>query len=194
MQNKLANHIVILHEQRKQDGVLFIGNYIERTWLDYLLFRASSILRTDSPIFMHIGLSQIIQFSLYYADHRLDNNILFYERKDSSYKLMDIFAVNGGPPLIFEIGSWADGKGVLLKESMNRWDRRKDLMGATFVNTLHENGNMAKFIYDEKEAIIGSDGWFQEILFYVNIPSESNPSDDPSRGPIASTGDPRARS
>ena len=156
----LANHIAMLHKQRKQDGIIFIGSYIEHRWLDYLLLRVMNIFRTDCPIFMHLELSNVMQL-------KLDSNIIFYERKDFSYIMFDKFSVNGGSPIIFEIGSWVEGNGLKLQKSINRWERRKDLMGATFVNTLQETGIRAHFIYNETGAIIGSDGWFQEILFYV---------------------------
>ena len=42
-------------------------------------------------------------------------------------------------------------------------------MGATFLNTLWENDIMANFLYNDttNSTIIGSKGWFQDVLFYI---------------------------
>ena len=101
--------------------------------------------------------------------NKLDNNIVFYENDmNGRLSLIDKFTVNGGPEMVMEIGTW-DSNGINMKEKMNRWDRRTDLMGATFVNTLYENkvGSSALFIYDSNGTIIGSRGHYQDQLFYI---------------------------
>ena len=40
-------------------------------------------------------------------------------------------------------------------------------MGASFINTFDKNGHIADFVYDESGQIIGSKGWYQEVLSYV---------------------------
>ena len=129
-------------------------------WLEYLASKEQSMFRSDCPNFFPLGQSQMLL-------QKLDSNIIFYERKDSNYNLVDIFAVNNGPPIVLQFGTWVEGKGLQLEKSMNRWERRTDLMGAKFVNTLWDNEIMAHFIYNENGTIIGSDGWLQEILQYV---------------------------
>ena len=51
---------------------------------------------------------------------RLNSNIIFYEEVDSKYILFDIFAVNGGPPIVLEFGTWVRGDGMHLNKRMNR--------------------------------------------------------------------------
>ena len=98
---------------------------------------------------------------------RLNSNIFFYEEGDSKFNLVDIFAVNGGPPIVLDFGTWDRANGILLKKSLNRWERRTDLMGAEFVNALWNNGKGASFIYNDNGTIVGSTGYFQEMLFYM---------------------------
>ena len=158
---KLANYIAMLHTGMRQDSIFFIGTNIDQIWLDYLVSLGESIFRSNCPIFMNLGLS-------YTAELKLDSNIIFYEWRDSNYNLVDKFAVRAGPPIVLQLGTWFEGKGVTFESKMNRWDRRTNLNGAKFVNTLaFYNGFMAYFIYNQNGTIIGSDGWFQEILFYI---------------------------
>ena len=119
-----------------------------------------SIFRSDCPVFMPSELSNIVELML-------DTNILFYAKEGDQYNLFDKFSVNGGTPIIKHFGSWVKSKGLQLEKGMNIWERRTDLMGATFVNTLQQNGHWANLTYNENGTIIGSTGWFQEMLFYV---------------------------
>ena len=98
---------------------------------------------------------------------RLNSNIFFYEEGDSKYNLKDIFAVNGGTPIVLDFGTWDSTNGMRLKKSLNRWERRTDLMGAEFVNAQWHNKGWAELIYDDNGTIVGSWGIFQEMLFYM---------------------------
>ena len=153
----------MLYKQRKQDSVIFVGTDTNHLWLEHLSMLEPSIFRSDCPVFMPIELSNIVEL-------KLDANILFYAKEGDQYNLIDKFSVDSGSPIIIHFGSWVERNGLQLERRINRWERRTDLMGATFVNTLWQdkkNKKMADFIYNENGTIIGSKGWFQEILFYV---------------------------
>ena len=115
-------------------------------------------------------------------EHRLDNNILFYENMGQErYNLVDIFAIKGGRPIVLDMGTWVKGSGVQLERKINRWDRRRDLMGAKFVNTLKYNDDYGYFIYNNSNGeiflqnesrccngtVIGLGGTYQDIVFYM---------------------------
>ena len=50
---------------------------------------------------------------------------------------------------------------------MNRWDRRTNLHQTTFVNCIAYNPIWAEFKKDNDGNIIGSEGFFQDKLFYI---------------------------
>ena len=86
------------------------------------------------PIFMPAHYENHIQL-------RLDSNLIFYEETaPGKYKLTDKFAVKGGHPIIEEVGHWDEKNGVTLLKSMNRWERRKDLRGASIISAVRING------------------------------------------------------
>ena len=148
---------------QKQDSMVFIGYNTEKEWLSNLLLREPKLFRSESPVFMPRDYSSML-------DHlTLDSHVIFYEKgEEGGYNLVDTFSVNGGNPISIKLGKWcATCNGVKLEKSMNRWDRRTDLMGASFINTLKKNGYAADFVYDENNSIIGSKGWYQEVLIYV---------------------------
>ena len=152
----------MLYHQRKQDSLIFVGSETHKDILNGLQFVTKDMFRSDCPIFLPIGYSRTLEV-------KLDNNMVFYENLiNGKYSLIDKFTVNGGPEMVMEIGTW-DSNGINMKEKMNRWDRRTDLMGATFVNTLYENkvGSSALFIYDSNGTIMGSRGHYQDQLFYI---------------------------
>ena len=164
-QDELADHIVILSLNRKQDGIIFVGGEgTHEKLLEHLLIvdhiQYISMFTSNCPVFMPIEHKNLMKL-------RLDSNIIFYEEGASKYNLVDIFAVNGGPPIVLEFGTWDHSNGMLLKQRINRWERRTDLMGAEFINTLWDNSNWADFIYDDNKTLIGSSGTFQEMLFYM---------------------------
>ena len=151
-----------MYKQRKQDSIIFVGNDTKKEWLDHLIYLEQKIFSSDCPIFMPGDYSGMM-------DLRLDSNIIFYQKEEEgTYNLIDKFSVNGRNPIAMKLGKWCSTcNGVILEKSMNRWDRRTDLMGASFINTLQKNGYAADFVYDENNNIIGSKGWDQEVLFYV---------------------------
>ena len=157
----MAEHIAMLYQQRKKDGVFFLGTEITQEWLQHVTLLEQSLLRSSSPVFMPREYSNMVEL-------RLDSNIIFYEKDtEDKYNLMDIFAVKGDNPVGIEIGSWRQGFGVQLGKRKNRWERRTDMMGATIQNTPWENGHWSGFIYSQNGTIIGSKGWYQDMLNYV---------------------------
>ena len=99
---------------------------------------------------------------------RLDSNIIYYmDSGDIYYELYDIFAVKGGPSIKLNVGKWNFGNGFILTKSMNRWERRNDLLGTTFINCFANNPPAAEFIKDKNGNIIGSKGYYQDRLFYI---------------------------
>ena len=181
-QKKLAEHIAMLHRRtehwtynqteqdkptgRKQDGLLFFGSETDTGLLQNLALLEPLMFRSSCPIVMPLQFSNAIEL-------KLDLNIIFYERKDSTYNLIDKFAVNGGPPIVLQLGTWDEHSGLHMTKLMTRWDRRTDLMGTTFINSLEctlcdfGDKGLAGFKYDENGTIIGSNGKLQEMLFYM---------------------------
>ena len=157
-QNELADHIAMLYKYRKQDSVFFIGE--NKELLRNLALLEPSMFRSSCPVFMPLGLSDAI-------DLRLDTNILFYKNINVEYHLVDKFSVNGGAGIELNVAFWDERDGLKVEMRVNRWERRTDLMGATFLNTLWHTTNWAEFIYNDSGSIIGSKGWFQEKLFYI---------------------------
>ena len=175
-QKELAGHIAMLHRQtghltynqtvqdkpsgRKQDGLLFFGSETDSGLLLDLALLEPLMFRSSCLIVMPLPFSNAIEL-------KLDTNIIFYETKDSSYNLIDKFAVNGGPPIVLQLGTWDEHRGLHMKQLMTRWDRRTDLMGATFINSFHCtlcNGGdegWAGFKYDE-------DGTIHALCFIRN--------------------------
>lgn len=150
-----------MYKERKQDGVFFAGIKTTKDWLQHLAFMEPLVFRSGCPIFMPLENFQMIEL-------KLDSNVIFYEKEDDSkYNLVDTFAVNGGPPIVLRLGTWYENIGVKLEMRMNRWERRTDLMGAVFINSLWTNGDGAAFKYDDNGTIVGSWGIFQEMLFYM---------------------------
>ena len=158
-ENELADYIGTLYKRRKQDS-LVIGSKANKEWLVQLALQEPSMFTSDCLTFMPIEYSGT-------ANLRLDSNIIFYEMEGTRYSLFDQFAVNEGTPIVMKLGTWTESNGVQLEMRMNRWDRRTDLMGATFFNTVTPNGYWAMIFYNEDGTINGSGGWFQHQLFYV---------------------------
>ena len=100
---------------------------------------------------------------------RLDSNILFYHHDEGvgEYHVEDIFAIKGGTPITLELGKWNALDGFRFQSSLNRWDRRVDLEGVTFDNSLLQEGYQAYVLTNQRGEIVGSAGWLQDILFYV---------------------------
>lgn len=159
--NAFADFITFLYINRKLNSLIFLDNHSHQDLLIYLQFVNMDMFTSDSPIFLPNEYSAKIEL-------RLDNNIVFYKSSiNGSYSLIDRYTVNGGPEMVMEIGTW-DKNGVTLTKKMNRWDRRTNLMGSKFVNTLYENEvGGAFFVYGKNGTIIGSRGHYQDQLFYI---------------------------
>lgn len=163
-QNEFADYIAKLYHERKQDSLFFIGIQSHIDLLEHLQPLLPDMFRTDCPIIAPMEYSNSVQL-------RLDNNFVFYESgEEEGYKLVEKFSVSGGPAIVLELGTWNKSNGVRLEKKINRWDRRYDLMGAKFVNTLWEDadgGVWATFIRNSNDTIIGSAGKSQDQLFYM---------------------------
>ena len=159
--NELAKHLVDIYSQTKHDGLIFLGQHGHGKLLKKLADDAPLLLSTNYPIFMPTSYKTDIKL-------RLDSNVLFFEEKNvGNYDLYDIFAVKGGPSIALEVGRWNNDNGMVLRKRMNRWDRRTDLKGAIFVNGVSENPGWCDFIRDTNGNLIGTEGWYQEMLFYI---------------------------
>ena len=156
---ELARHLEVIHQGRKQDGIIF-ANEGQKELLPELDILAPSIFRSNYPIFMPIGYSVDINL-------RLDSNIIFFEEgSHGEYELHDIYGVKQGPTIMNTLGYWNNKSGIILQKSMNRWDRRTDLKGATFKSGVMSNA-WAYFKRDMNGSIVGSEGYFQEMLFFI---------------------------
>ena len=141
--SQLADHLITVHNSSKPEGIIFLENEQNKELLELLTRISPSIFRTNSPVFMPREYVQIIKL-------RLDSNVIFYERKSrSKFSLFDTFTVKGGPLITLDIGKWDAKNGIRMQESVSRWERRKDLKGAEFINALAFNGVAARFIFEE---------------------------------------------
>ena len=135
---ELAHHLDLVHRQNKQDGVIFVGSRGHEKLLRELSKVTPSVFSSRYPIFMPADYEKYIQL-------RLDSNIIFYkESAPGKYDLTDKFSVKGGHPIVEEVGHWDEKNGINFLNSMNRWDRRKDLKGATIVSGVTRNGVWCK--------------------------------------------------
>ena len=159
--NEMVQHLIEIYTQRKHDGLIFLGQHGLETILKKLSDDAPLLFSTNYPIFMPTSYETDIKL-------RLDSNVLFYEEKNvEHFELYDKFTVKGGPIISLEVGKWNKGNGIVLRKSMNRWDRRTNLKGATFVNGVSENPGWADFIKDNNGNLIGTEGYYQDMLFYI---------------------------
>ena len=158
--NLVADHLTLLHLNRMQDGVIFVGSDCHSRLLKLV---TQKIFRSNCPVFMPLCYSNEIKL-------RLDSNIIFYvEQNTTQYQLIDIFAVKGGPLRSLRLGSWTRGEGMALEGSINRWDRRNDLTGATFVNSARNNDHYAVFRRNKDGKILYSWGMLQYMLGIVVV-------------------------
>ena len=160
--NEVVDYLVNGH--KRQDGVLLVGNQGHEDLLNKVANESDlngSLFTRNYPFFMSISYKNNIKL-------RLDLNILFYEDKgEANYQLYDIFAVKGGPPITLEVGKWNSRSGIKLQKSKNRWDRRTDLGGATFINAFGFNPRYSEPIKDKHNNTVGTKGYVQDMLFYV---------------------------
>ena len=162
--NELMSHMKLIHQRSQQDGLIFIGKIGHEKLLKHLSERLPSIFTSNYPVFMPTFYKNFTQL-------RLDSNILFYTDTDSVSaisKLYDTFAVKAGPPIEIQVGKWTLDSGMTLMEGLNRWDRRINLTQTTFVDSLFHFPPGTEIIKDKEGNIIGSNGYWQEVLVYIN--------------------------
>ena len=183
----IAKHLETLYLSRKQDGVIFADDGDGMTELVEEITQLIPLLfRTQCPVIVPLGYSHLI-------DLRLDSNSLFYmQENDYKYKLFDIYAFNGGPPITKELGLWSKAKGMELLASTNRWNRRNDMQGAMLINALKYYKNRAEPIYDSGGNVIGSRGSMQERIYDVaerlNLTIETKLTPDDQFGVLLKNG------
>ena len=158
----VAEHLAMIHQVGRQDGVVFVGSPDNELILRETTRIVPSLFLSNSPVFMPIGYSNMVKL-------RLDSNIIFHVKlAEIGYELVDIFAVKDGASIALELGKWDMDGGMKLFSSMTRWERRTDLKGAEFVNSLTSwSPSYAELIKDRDGNIVGSRGFFQEKLFYI---------------------------
>ena len=156
----LAEHLAMIHRDRKQDGVIFVGSQVPEQFLTKIVYDVTTFFSSECPVFMP-------KYDYKKLNLRLDSNVIFYDRLDEGkYELLDIFAVKGGTPITLNLGMWDIDNGIRFQMCKNRWERRTDLNGAIFVNGLYPKHKWANPIRDQKGNIVGSEGMMQEKLFY----------------------------
>ena len=159
--DELTQQLATIHKPRQHDGVVFVGAHGHEDLIKKLAYRMPSLFTSNNPIFMSTEYTKYISL-------RLDSNVIFYVNElPGIYKLVDKFAVKGGTPIVIPLGYWNIEEGVILKESMNRWDRRTDLKGANFYSCMFFPSLLSYFIKDESGNIIATKGYYQDVLFYV---------------------------
>ena len=159
--NELAMHMDLIHLQRKQDGLIFIGNEGHEELMKQL---TPNVFSSNCPVFVPNTYSKQINL-------RLDSNLIFFKQQQeapSKYELIDKFAVKGGPPITLVLGYWEIDNGIVFQERMNRWERRTDLNAATLINGVTEYGWAAGLIKDKGGNAIGSRGYYPEMLFLIS--------------------------
>ena len=158
---ELANHLALAYLHRRQDGIVLVGRTGHKNLLRELVKRSPSLLTTNYPVFMPISYKNDINL-------QLDSNIImFNESSAGNWKMLDVFSVKNGPAITLGVGKWDSDNGIVLQMSKNRWERRKDLKGATFMNCFAKNPGWAESVKDKHGNITGSKGRMQEILFYI---------------------------
>ena len=146
--NELAGKIATWYRRTQRTSLIFLGTVVTKEWIKHLEYQEPSMFRSELPIFMP---KEFVKF----LELRLDTHVIFYTYKLGRYILEDVFTVNGGLPIILNLGMWDQSKGVQLEKSKNRWDRRTNLSGATFINALEPRRLFADFIYDENDEQVG---------------------------------------
>ena len=83
----LASHLITIHQQNKQDGLIFVGGQSNNELLKQISKSASFLFTSNYPVFMPTSYKNDIKL-------RLDSNIFFFsDHKDGTYELQDIFAI-----------------------------------------------------------------------------------------------------
>ena len=63
--------------------------------------------------------------------------------------------------------NYAFVKYALICDKTFRWERRRNLQGVQFKNCLAESEGSDRFIRDSTGSIVGSEGFYQDILHYI---------------------------
>ena len=155
----VAEHLAISHINRTQDSVIFVGSEGHSQLIEIVAMKAPTIFRSGCPVFMPLQYAKETKLML-------DSNIIFYEDLGiTKYHLLDIFAVKDGLPRRLILGNWDVLNGIKLERSVNRWDRRTDLTGAPFVNSLANNAHYARIVKkNDFGEIVQSGGILQTML------------------------------
>ena len=144
-ESDIAAHLKTLHLNRKQDAVIFVKGEGMGRVIEKVTKIVPSLFRSPSPVFLPYDYAHLI-------NPTLDSNSIFYKEEvgTSRQTLIDIYAVNGGPPIIQNIGSWSRSEGLVLTASKYRWNRRIDLRGSSISNALSFYKNNAEPVYDNQ--------------------------------------------
>lgn len=151
-----AELLETLFLSRRQDAIIFA----EEEGMAALIRETSpSLYKSPLPVFMSIEYASLIEL-------RLDSNTLYYKRVGAEeYTLVEMFAVNGGKPIIQDLGSWKIKSGLQLFHSKFIWNRRTDLNGAEVIETLIGFVNYGEPQYDNGNGtFIGSAGLHPDRL------------------------------
>ena len=158
--NETVEHLDTTFKNRKQDGIILVGDQGHRQLIRQLTKITPSIFSGNCPVFMPIDYTNDIRM-------RLDTNVIFYKESHGLYELIDKFAIKGESTITETLGYWNRKSGIIIQTSMSRWERRTDLKGAIFTNALFENRYWANFVRDKDGSIVASKGYLQEMLFYI---------------------------
>ena len=158
---ELAEHLAMIHQGGKQDGLIFVGSLWHDELLSEIVKTTPYIFTSNCPVFMPKKYSTMIKL-------RLDSNIIFFEKVSKvEYELADVFSVKNGPKITIELGKWGVDTGMRIQTSMNRWYRRTDLIGTTLTNAVTKFLPNADFIRGSSGEILGTKGKIQDQLFYI---------------------------
>ena len=158
---EFAGHIANVARGSRQDSLIFGPGQDHRQLLEDIEQVEPFMFRLNIPVFMPLEYSSMIEL-------RLDSHVVFYEEeKPGTYKLLDKFAVKGGPPIVIDLGKWDFSYGMRLQNHKNRWDRRTDLRGTEIVNSLATIGPWSILLKDADGNVVGSKGELQELLFHI---------------------------
>ena len=142
----LVYHLEKLYKGRKQDGLIILNFPTNTGLVNELGSKIPSIFSSNCPVFMPVEYDMV--------ELRLDSNIIFFQEKSESFRLVDKFAVKRGAPISLVLGNWVPSNGIKFQKSMNRWERRTDLQGAILLSGLTRHDN--KF-----------SRWFRDKLSYI---------------------------
>ncbi len=97
---------------------------------------------------------------------RLDSQLYMYEvsRNGSAIRLMEAYAIKGGPVIVQEIGMWHNSDEGLQIYVPLVWERRSDLRGTTLVNGILPYGVYNDVHTKENGDVEATSGAFADLL------------------------------